>query len=219
MIRTIILFISLIIISCNSREEIIKRTFQGYNGRYLIYVCKSDYTLKVYDRDFRIMTDYKIGYGLNPDKRPKLYSGDKRTPEGVYRIIEILSMDADKNSNAYKKLKSMNQVYFRAKDGHYKFGKKDIDLGDNAYGPRFFRLDYPNLNDKHRYKDALQNRELPLINQRTPSIGSGIAIHGNNDITSIGHLSSSGCIRMYNDDIVELGEYIQIHTPVIISRK
>ena len=49
-----------------------------------------------------------------------------------------------------------------------------------------------------------------------PSIGGGIAIHGNNDPDSIGHLATSGCIRMLNDDVIELEQFIQIGTPVYI---
>ena len=139
------LIISFLIIQCNNnRKEAIKLAFNGFNGKYVLYVSKRDYSLYVYNRDQNLVADYKIGYGLNPDKRPKLYEGDNRTPEGIYRIVEILSMDADRSSTTYKKLRVMNRVYFKAKDGHYKFGKETIDLGDNAYAPRFFRVDYPN---------------------------------------------------------------------------
>lgn len=116
-----------------------------------------------------------------------------------------------------KKLKAMNNVYFKAKDGHSMFGRKDVDLGRNAYGPRFYRLDYPNSIDKKRYKKAIENDEIPKVNGRFLSIGSGIAIHGNKDPASIGNLSSSGCIRMHNKDIIKLERYIRLKTPVIIS--
>ncbi len=199
------------------REKSVKRVFDKYDGKYVIHVSKKDFTLSVYNRSIKLISNFKIGYGLNPDKKAKLFSGDKRTPEGIYRITEILSMDAGKKTKAYKKLKGMNSVYFSAKDGHSKFGHKDVDLGKNAYGARFFRIDYPNKEDHERYRKAVMNGEIPKANGRIRSIGSGIAIHGNNDLPSIGQLCSSGCVRMYNEDIVELNRFILLQTPVIIS--
>ena len=41
-------------------------------------------------------------------------------------------------------------------------------------------------------------------------------IHGTNNPASIGHLVSHGCIRMYNEDVLELAEIIPIGTRVTI---
>lgn len=41
-------------------------------------------------------------------------------------------------------------------------------------------------------------------------------IHGTNDPASIGHNVSHGCIRMYNDDVLELSSLVPIGTPVVI---
>ncbi|MCX8124280.1 MAG: L,D-transpeptidase [Spirochaetes bacterium] len=216
---TLILNIVMIfLLSCSEQgyyqkkgQEILKK----YKGNYVLVVSKKNFTLFVVGKD-GIIAQYPIGYGLNPDKKPKLYANDNRTPEGLYYITEILSMDAPKNSSAYKTLLEMNKVYFKAKDGHYKFGHPDVDLGDNAYGPRFYRISYPNNHDVARYEEAKKNGTLPKVKGKIPGIGSGIAIHGNNDPDSIGQLASSGCIRMYNDDIIELEQYIQVGTPVVI---
>ncbi len=198
-------------------ESLIKNIFQKYNGEHIIYINKKNFMLYVYNRDLTVAVSYKIGYGLNPDKKTKLYAGDSRTPEGIYKVTEILSLDADKKSIAYRKLRDMNSVYFKAKEGHYKFGRKDVDLGYNAYGPRFFRIDYPNSEDTKRYNSALAKGMIPKYRGKIQSIGSGIAIHGNADEASIGQLASSGCIRMYNNDIVTLDKYIKLNLPVIIS--
>jgi murein L,D-transpeptidase YafK len=198
-------------------ESRIKNIFSKYQGSHIIYVNKKNFMLYIYNRDVKIVQSYKIGYGLNPDRKTKLYAGDSRTPEGIYKITEILSLDADKKSNAYKKLRDMNSVYFRAKEGHYKFGHKDADLGYNAYGPRFFRIDYPNAEDVKRYNESLAKGAIPKYRGNIQSIGSGIAIHGNCDEPSIGQLASSGCIRMHNKDIITLDNYIEPGTPVIIS--
>jgi murein L,D-transpeptidase YafK len=155
---------------------------------------------------------YPAGYGLNPDGGTKLQAGDNRTPEGLYYVNEILSMDASRDSESYIKLKRMNEVFWTARDGHYKYGT-NLDLGADAYGPRFFRIDYPNENDKKRYEDNLRSG---ILEGKNPGIGGGIAIHGNNDYPSVGYKSSSGCVRLYNKDLLELERYIVLGTPVII---
>ncbi len=217
-IKLIINILLIFHLSCNEYSYYQKKgqeLLKNYKGNYSIVISKKVFMLYVISRD-GIVAKYRIGYGLNPDKKPKLYANDNRTPEGLYYITEILSMDAPKKSNAYKTLFAMNKIYFKAKDGHYKFGHPDMDLGDNAYGPRFYRISYPNDNDLARYEEAKKKGLLPVYNGRVPSIGGGIAIHGNNDPDSIGQLASSGCIRMYNDDIIELEQYIQVGTPVLI---
>ncbi|MBN1532191.1 MAG: L,D-transpeptidase [Spirochaetes bacterium] len=199
-----------------SEETLVRRAFEDFKGPYVILVRKRDFSLDIVGRDLAAVAHYRIGYGRNPDGKTKLHEGDNRTPEGTYRIVEILSMDADKKTNAYAKLAAMNRVFFRAKDGHSKFGKPEEDMGDNAYGPRFFLLNYPNEGDRERYRKALREGTIEKVKGKIPGIGFGIAIHGNNDEPSIGNLCTSGCVRMYNSDIVELDQYVQIGTPVII---
>lgn len=41
-------------------------------------------------------------------------------------------------------------------------------------------------------------------------------IHGTNDPSSIGRSVSHGCIRMYNEDVVELASLVPIHTRVTL---
>lgn len=41
-------------------------------------------------------------------------------------------------------------------------------------------------------------------------------IHGNNDPRSIGHEASSGCIRMYNEDVIDLYERVEIGSNVVV---
>ena len=41
-------------------------------------------------------------------------------------------------------------------------------------------------------------------------------IHGTNNPSSIGHLVSQGCIRMYNVDVLALSKLVPIHTRVTI---
>ena len=70
------------------------------------------------------------------------------------------------------------------------------DFGDgkgpvrNAYGPWFFRLSVPGYND--------------------------IGIHGTHLPESIGTRATEGCIRMRNEDILELKKKVYVGMPVII---
>jgi murein L,D-transpeptidase YafK len=205
------------LLSYPRRVERVKKAFRDFRGKYVLYVSKRDFCLYVYGRRGRIIAKYKVGYGLNPDRKPKLYENDRRTPEGEYRIVEILSMSADKRSGSYKKLKTLNDTYLRAEDGYYKFGRPNVDTGKNAYGPRLFWLDYPNRRDRDKYTRAVKSGIVPLKNGSVVDIGYGITIHGNNDPPSVGQLSTAGCIILYNRDVVDLAKYIRLGTPVIIS--
>jgi lipoprotein-anchoring transpeptidase ErfK/SrfK len=47
--------------------------------------------------------------------------------------------------------------------------------------------------------------------------GGEYAIHGTNDPKSIGGFVSYGCIRMYNQDILDLMERVQVGTRVVVT--
>lgn len=46
--------------------------------------------------------------------------------------------------------------------------------------------------------------------------GGGYGIHGTNNPGSIGKSISHGCIRMYNNDVIELNKIVPVGTPVAI---
>ena len=201
------------------KERAVHDAFSSYNGKYAIVIVKRDFSLTVYNREVKKIASYRIGFGSNGDIKQKLYEGDDRTPEGFYLINEILSMDAGRETESYRKLARMNEIYFRAAAGYHRYNNVSEDLGDNAYGPRYFGINYPNEADILRYNKALAAGSIPAVKGKTAGPGYGIAIHGNNDEKSIGGLCSSGCIRMYNRDIVELEKYITISTPVLIFNR
>lgn len=62
--------------------------------------------------------------------------------------------------------------------------------GERVYGPLFLRLDCPPW--------------------------EGIGIHGTNEPQTVGTRSSRGCIRMRNDDLLELAEQVSVGTRVRI---
>jgi lipoprotein-anchoring transpeptidase ErfK/SrfK len=47
--------------------------------------------------------------------------------------------------------------------------------------------------------------------------GGEYAIHGTNKPSSVGHFVSYGCIRMYNQDIVDLYRRVGVGTPVVVT--
>lgn len=47
--------------------------------------------------------------------------------------------------------------------------------------------------------------------------GNVYAIHGNSNPASIGGYVSSGCIRMYNNEVIKLYDKVQIGTPVAVT--
>jgi len=48
--------------------------------------------------------------------------------------------------------------------------------------------------------------------------GGEYAIHGTNVPSSIGGYVSYGCIRMYNQDVVDLYSRVSVGTPVVVTR-
>jgi len=48
--------------------------------------------------------------------------------------------------------------------------------------------------------------------------GTEYRIHGSNEPETIGHAVSSGCIRMTNDDAIDLYNRVHVGTPVIVQR-
>jgi murein L,D-transpeptidase YafK len=200
-----------------TRKQQVKKAFGNFNGGYIVYVSKKEFRMYVYNRKCKVIAKYKIGYGRNTDKKPKSYEGDSRTPEGVYKITEKLSVHANKKSESYKKIKMLNDTFLKAEEGYTKFGQPTADTGKNAYGPRVFWLDYPTEKDRENYDLALKKGAIPIKDNEATGIGHGITIHGNNDPPSVGQLSTAGCIIMYNRDILRLDKLVQVGTPVIIS--
>ena len=200
------------------KSLLLQKAFSGSKSRYLLFISKKNFTLQVYDRKHQVKQKYKIAYGFNPDRGPKLYEGDQRTPEGIYSIKDVLSLKDPADSDSHRELKALNELYLKAQDGFFRFDNPRLDLGKNAYGPRFYRLDYPTEDDKARYEKALKEGKIPVDNDEKPAgIGFGIAIHGNNYAKSIGHPASAGCILLHNRDIKKLDPYITKGMPVIIT--
>jgi len=225
----------------------IESRLKGYNKMYFIYVNKKVKKLFLIDRHLKVWKTYSVATGARPGDKVnrgdfRTPAGVYRITEicqyhepwYMKQIRDDLAASAHdrakykyywdfyrqamiKNLKAKKKIESLNSVYLNAEDGHARYGTEE-DLGYNAYGPVFMRLDYPNEEDMKKYRAALKSGMVPLkANGDYCDPGGGIAIHGTSDDPSIGNFSSSGCVRMRNRDIVEVSGYVSEGTMVVID--
>lgn len=137
-----------------------------------IRVFKSKFELQLFEDD-QVSQAYQVGVGANVGD--KVAVGDKRTPEGVFKVVSI------EDSSQWS---------------HDFFDGKGVI--DKAYGPWFIRLSTTSYETKAR------------------KTWIGIGIHGTHDPSSIGTLCTEGCIRMRNEDILQLVEKVVVGTPVEI---
>ena len=225
----------------------IEGRLKGYHKKYFLYVNKRYKKLYLVDRNLKVWKTYTVATGAKSGEKlhrgdNRTPSGIYNVVE-IYQYhepwymrqikndLENSANDKEKfryywdfyknakikNIKGKKRIESLNSVYFNASDGHTKYGTQE-DLGYNAYGPVFMRLDYPNEEDMRKYKAAIKAGIMPLkSNGEYPDPGSGIAIHGTNDNPSLGNFSSTGCVRMKNDDIVEVSGYVSEGTMVVID--
>ena len=54
---------------------------------------------------------------------------------------------------------------------------------------------------------------------RTPMNSPFLVIHGTNDEAHLGTPSSHGCIRLSNDDVVEVFDLLSEGTPILITEE
>ena len=68
-----------------AKGKMAKRTYSAAANSYYIIIDKSDYELRVYDDEGWYAT-YPVVFGSN-DLNDKYMEGDKRTPEGKFKIL------------------------------------------------------------------------------------------------------------------------------------
>lgn len=67
-------------------------------------------------------------------------------------------------------------------------------------------------------KNPLGARALYLFDAKNKNKDTYYRIHGTNDPKSIGQKMSSGCIRMMNNNVIELYTLVDVGTPVVVLR-
>mgnify|MGYP003291641043 CR=1 FL=1 len=130
-----------------------------------IVISKTELTLDLVDARGNSIVHY--GCACAKNYGPKEKKGDHKTPEGVFKITQLLN----------------------ARGLSHDFGDGKGPVRD-AYGPWFLRLGVPGFID--------------------------IGIHGTHLPESIGTRATEGCIRLRNEDIVDLKQRVHVGTPVII---
>ncbi|HDT14899.1 MAG TPA: L,D-transpeptidase [Firmicutes bacterium] len=220
--------------------------FRHSPGEYIVFADKKDKKLYLVNRNLKAVRIYNISTGKDSgnkiyrgdnrtpegayritqiweyEKPQKLLDMEqsleksKKGTDAYKKLEKNYAKELEKYTNGRASLERMNNVYFKASEGHSKWGREE-DLGRNAYGPVFMRLSFPNENDRKRHEDAKAKGLVPKNNMgRYLPPGSGIAVHGTNDPASLGNNASSGCIRMLNSDVLELREYLDEGSIVVI---
>lgn len=171
------------------KEEIKERMNDNYNNT--IVVIPSFYNNALY-KDYRIVIkkgDFKL-YLYKGDFLVKTYPiAIGKIPGDKERVGDCRTPEGDFYINSIEDSRSWVHDFGD--------GKGPIP---GAYGPWFLRL----------YTGADRTR--------SGKTWEGIGIHGTHDPTSIGKMATEGCIRLKNEDIVELKERVKIGTPVRIER-
>jgi len=130
-----------------------------------IVVDKEALKLTLVDGQGAPIKEYGISCAINYG--PKKVRGDHKTPEGTFKINELLNA--------------------KGLSHDFKDGKGPVK---DAYGPWFLRLNVPGFID--------------------------IGIHGTPFPESIGTRATEGCVRMRNEDILDLKSRVKLGTVVII---
>jgi peptidoglycan hydrolase-like protein with peptidoglycan-binding domain len=145
----------------------------------------------------------------------------------VLAILVILSLGISSSSAAGSKFiiinKSNNQLAYYENNQLTKVFKVGTGRSQSLTPEGRFKI-VNKIKNRPYYKDGipggdprnpLGNRWLG-INARGTS-GTTYAIHGNNNPNSIGGYVSSGCVRMYDNEVEWLFNQVPVNTPVIIT--
>jgi lipoprotein-anchoring transpeptidase ErfK/SrfK len=104
-----------------------------------------------------------------------------------------------------------------AKRGMQWYGTRYIDgkhVNPAWSPPPEVRRDHPHM--RRVYEGGAPDN--PMGVRALTLTGGEYAIHGTNRPNSVGRFASYGCFRMFNEDIVDLYDRVQVGTPVIVTR-
>lgn len=138
--------------------------FEAESAPFIV-INKNNFTLALVDHKGDVIRQYGVAVAKNYGA--KKVRGDNKTPEGHFRIVQLLN----------------------SKSLYHDFGDGKGPI-TGAYGPWFLRLDVPGFID--------------------------IGIHGTHLPESIGTRATEGCIRLRNEDILDLKSRVEVGTPVFI---
>lgn len=160
---------------------------------YDLVISKSSRELKVMDGE-RLIKRFRITHG-SANRGAKRVQGDKKTPEGAYRIVNF------KDDSKF----------------HYFMQLDYPNLLDAWYG---YKDEFIDSLEFKRIVQAFRNDKIPPQNTQ---LGGYIGIHGLGNATreklEIHETTNwtQGCIAMTNEEINDLKQYVRIGTRVIIN--
>ena len=160
----IVLLVLLPALGVRAQAPFAKYLGQAESAPFIV-IDKQAFKLTLVDEAGQPIKEYGISCAINYG--PKKVRGDHKTPEGTFKINELLNA--------------------KGLSHDFKDGKGPVK---DAYGPWFLRLDVPGFWD--------------------------IGIHGTPFPESIGTRATEGCIRLRNEDILDLKPRIKLGTVVII---
>lgn len=170
--KRLIIIAAAVLLCMSSAAQDMSDVFARHKDRAgsapFIVISKQDLRLVMFSSEGKVLKDCGISCARTVGAKER--RGDHKTPEGVFKINELLRSE-----------------YLTHDFGD---GKGPVK---GAYGPWFLRLDVPGYRD--------------------------IGIHGTHKPESIGTRDTEGCIRLVNDNIVELKGLVKVGTPVIILKE
>jgi murein L,D-transpeptidase YafK len=94
-----------------------------------------------------------------------------------------------------------------------------VDKRPHPRWRQFLLLDYPNVQDLHRYWLAMESGGIPRLGDGFVGAGGAIGIHGtdNPSLNSRNVDWTWGCISLQNRDIDDLGTLVPVGTLVLIE--
>jgi murein L,D-transpeptidase YafK len=94
-----------------------------------------------------------------------------------------------------------------------------VDKRPHARWRHFLLLDYPNLQDLHRYWLAMEAGRIPRRGDQYAGVGGAVGIHGTDkpSLNARGFDWTWGCISLQNPDIDDLVALVPVGTLVLIE--
>lgn len=201
-----------------------------------LLISKAAMKLSVLDGAGRPLLVVPIACGENyGDKRR---AGDRRTPEGLFTVQEILDTSRWPVPAADAETETETAAAPAAEAGATKAAETDATAtaetkaaAEEAKAETTEAAEdekvAPTGRTKRMKREKSAVRPAPKAPYRSPygpyfirlltPPHEGIGIHGTNDEASIGSRASAGCIRLHNDDLRRLLRYVRIGMPVFIT--
>lgn len=94
-----------------------------------------------------------------------------------------------------------------------------VDKRPHARWRQFLLLDYPNLQDLHRYWLAMESGDIPGAGDHYAGVGGAVGIHGTDkaSLNEKGIDWTFGCISLRNRDVDDLASLVPVGTLVLIE--